>query len=71
MLTVGLAAYACEAVTVHNALETLTFGSTDDVHERDILFEDVGDCESVAKFELSLEVRLKFDELAPGSGSCL
>ena len=71
VLTVGLSAYTGKAVAVHNALETLTFGSTDYVHECNIFGEDVGNCERVAKLELSLEVRLEFDELAHRSNPCL
>ena len=41
VLTVGLAADSCEAVTVHNTLETLTFRSTDHVHEGNLSLEDI------------------------------
>ena len=41
VLTVGLSTDAGEAVTLHDALETLTFGSTDNVHELDILSEEI------------------------------
>ena len=70
VLTVGLAAYAREAVTLHDALETFTFGSTDDVDELDI-GEDVSNAQDVAQFELSREVGREFDHLLLGSGSCL
>ena len=71
VLTVGLTADTLEVVTVHNALETLTFGSTDNVYEGDILFYDVCQGDSVAKLEFALEVRLKFDDLAHRSDPCL
>ena len=67
----GLSAYTGEVMTFHNTLETLTFGCADDIYETDLFSEDIGDREGVAKLEFSREVRLKFDELAPGSGPCL
>ena len=67
----GLSTHTGEAVAVHNALETLTFGSTDYVHECDVLFDDVCQSDRVAKLEFALEVRLKFDELAHRSDPCL
>ena len=71
MLSVGRPADAGEVITVHDALETFTFRSTDDVHELDVFSDDVSEREGVAQFQLSREVRRKFDELALGSGSCL
>ena len=71
VLTVGLTADTLEVMTVHNTLETLTFGSTDNVHESDILCEDIGNRESVAKLELSREIRLEFDEFTHRSDPCL
>ena len=71
VLAVSLAADTGEAMALHNTLETLTFGSTDNVYESHILSEDVGHGESVAQFEIPCEVRRKFDELAVRSGPCL
>ena len=71
MLTMGLTAHTGKAVAVHNALETLTFGSTDNIHECNALGEDVGNRKRVAQFEIPREIRLEFDEFALGSGSCL
>ena len=70
VLTVGLSADAGETVTVYNALETLTFRSTDNVAESHTV-EDVSYREFVAKLEFSCEIALEFDELAHGSNSCL
>ena len=67
----GLTADTLEVVTVHNALETLTFGSTDNINECHILFEDVGNGESVAKLEFALEICLKLHEFAHRSDPCL
>ena len=71
VLTVGLTADTLEVVTVHNALETLTFGSTDNIDECDILFEDVGNGDLVAQLEFALEIYLKLYELAHRSDPCL
>ena len=71
MLTVGLTTYAGKAVAVHNALESLTLGCSDDVNISNVLGEDVGYRELVSKLELSREVILKLDELAHRSNSCL
>jgi hypothetical protein len=71
VLTVGLAADSCEAVAVHNALETLTFRGTDHVHERNFVAEDVSDREDVTELELFGEVGGEFHELALGSGTGL
>lgn len=71
VLTVSLSAYTGESVTVNNALETLTFRSTDDVNVSNILSEDVGYGELVTEFQLSCEVCLELDKLAHRSGSCL
>ena len=60
----GLAAYTLKVMTVHNALETLTFGSTDNINESHILGEDVGNGEFVAQLEFALEICLKLYELA-------
>ena len=67
----GLAAHSLEVVTVHNALETLTFGSTDHIHERNILREHIGYSESVAKFEFLCEIRLELDKFTHRCDSCL
>ena len=71
MLTMGLAADALEVVTMYNSLESLTLGSTDNIHELYAFFDDVRDSEGVAEFELSFEVCLELDKLALRSGSCL
>ena len=71
VLTVGLTAYTLKVVTVHNTLETLTFGSTDNIDECDILFEDVGNGDLVAQLEFALEICLKLYELAHRSDPCL
>ena len=59
-----------EVITVDNTLETLTFGSTDNINILDIV-HDVTDCDGVSELELTLEVRRKLDELALGGGPCL
>ena len=66
----GLATYSCESVTLHNALETLTLGSTDDVYER-AFADNVSKNDYVAEFELCREVGREFDQLAVRCGSCL
>ena len=71
VLTVGLTAYTLKVVTVHNTLETLTFGSTDNIDECDILFEDVGNGDLVAQLEFALEICFKLYELAHRSDPCL
>jgi hypothetical protein len=71
VLTVGLATYTGESVTLHDALETLTFRSTDHINEFDILSEDVGHGDGVSELELSGEVCLEFHELLLGSSSSL
>ena len=71
MLTVSFTADAGEAVTLHDALETLTFGSTDNVHELYIIRNDVCYCDDVSELELSCEVCGEFHELLLGSSSCL
>ena len=71
VLTVGLSAYTGKAVAVHNALESLTLGCSDDVYISYVLGEDVGYGENVTELELSCEVSLELNELALGSGSCL
>ena len=71
MLTVGLAADTGEMVTVDDALETFTFRSTDYVHERDLVFEDVLNGDDITESKLPGEIRRKLDELLLGSGSCL
>jgi hypothetical protein len=71
VLAVGLSAYTGEAMAVHNTLETLTFGSTDDIHERHTFLEDVRYGESVAKLEFALEISRKLDKFAHGSDPCL
>jgi hypothetical protein len=71
VLAVGLAADSCEAVAVHNALETLTLRSTDHVHERDLSLEDVLNGDHVAELELPAVICGEFDKLALGSGTGL
>ena len=71
MLTVGHTTDTGESVALDYALETLTFGSTDNVNELDILCEDVCYGNGVSKLELSCEVCLEFHELLLGSSSCL
>ena len=71
VLTVGLAADSCEAVAVHNALETLTFRSTDHVHEGDLSLEDILNGENVAELELPAVICGEFYKLALGSGTGL
>ena len=71
VLTVGLAADTGEMVTVDDALETFTFRSTDYVHERDLVFEDVLNGDDITESKLPGEIRRKLDELLLGSGSCL
>ena len=71
VLTVGLAADSCEAVAVHNALETLTFRSTYHVHEGDFSLEDVLNGQNVAELELPAVICGEFDKLALGSGTGL
>jgi len=68
---VGLSADTGEAPAMHDTLETLTFGSTDDIHESTVLSENVADGEGVTGIKLPREIRRKFDELALGRGSCL
>ena len=70
MLTVGSTAHTGKAVAFNDSLETLSFGSTDDIDKLDT-FEDVCDCQGVAQVKLSFEVCLKFGKLALRSGSCL
>ena len=66
MLTVGLTAYSCEAVTLHDSLESLTLGGSDYIHEAYALGEDVGYGKNVAEFQLLSEVCGKFRKLALG-----
>ena len=54
MLAVGLATDTGESVALDDALETLTLGGTDNVHELDIFREDVGDREDVTAFFLGV-----------------
>ena len=67
----GLSADTGETITVNNALETLTFRSTDNVDELDTLVEDVLNSHDVAKLELGGEVVGDLYELFLGSGPCL
>ena len=53
VLTVGLTAHTGKAVAVHNALESLTLGCSDDVNISNVLGEDVGYGENVTELELS------------------
>ena len=71
VLTVGLTTDTGESVALYDALETLTFGSTDNVNELNTLSEDVCYGNGVSKLELSCEVSLEFYELLLGSSSCL
>ena len=71
MLTVGLATYTGESVTLHEALETLTFRSTDHINELDVFREDIGHGDGVSELELSGEVGLEFHEFLLGSSSSL
>ena len=71
MLTMGLTADTLEVMTVHNALETLSFGNTDNVNEGDILSENVGYGEFVSELEFALEICLKLYELTHRGNSSL
>ncbi len=71
VLTVGRTADAGESVALHDALETLTLGGTDDIHELDVLGEDVGDREDVTELGLTREIGLELDDLLLGGGPCL
>jgi hypothetical protein len=70
VLTVSGSADTGEVITVDNTLETLTFGSTDNINVLDIV-HDVTDGDGVSELELTLEVRRKLDELTLGGGPCL
>ena len=69
MLTVGGTTYALEAVTLHNALETTTLGSTDNVHVLGVCEHLCG--EDVTELELLVESDLELNHLLLRSGSCL
>ena len=71
MLTVGSTTYTGKSVTLDYALESLSFRSTDDIHECNALCEDVCNSELVTEIQLPCEVYLKLDELAHRVGSCL
>ena len=71
VLTVGSTAYALEVVTMHNSLETLTLRSADDVNESNVLSENVGQGDGVAKLDLAVEVHRELYELVLRGGSCL
>ena len=71
MLTVGLTTDTGESMTLYDALKTLTFGSTDNINEFDVLCEDIGNGDGVSKLELSCEVCLEFYEFLLGSSSSL
>ena len=55
----GLPTDTGESVALHDALETLTLGGTDDIDKLDVLSEDVGDSENVTELGLTGEVGLE------------
>ena len=67
----GLSADTGKAVTVNYALEAPTLRDADNVHECDVLGEDVSHSELVTELRLPGEVRLELDELAHRSDTCL
>jgi hypothetical protein len=71
VLAVGLATDTGESVALHDALETLTLGGTDNVHELDVFREDIGDREDVTELEITGEVGLELEHLLLGGGPCL
>lgn len=71
MLTVGRTTNSGESIAMYYALESLTLGCTNNVHEGNVLFDDVLERDDVAEFDFPLEIGLEFNELFLGSGSCL
>ena len=71
VLTVGHTTDTGESVALYYALETLTFRSTNNVDELDILSENVRDGDGVSKLDLSGEVCGEFHKLLLGSGASL
>ena len=71
VLTVGLAAYSLEVVTMYNSLESLTLRSTDYVNERGLLERNVTHTDDVTELELTTEVVFELDEFAHWRNSCL
>ena len=67
----SLATDAGESIAVYYALESLSFGCTDDVHEGNILCEDVVYGEDITYFQILSEVCGEFRDLALRGGSCL
>lgn len=67
----SLATYTGETVAVYNALETLTFRSTDNVNERCLIHRDVTYSDDVAELKLLSKVCREFDKLFLRGGSCL
>ena len=70
MLAVSLSADTGEMITVNNALETLSFRSSDYIDEGNII-ENVLYGDDVAELKLLREVRREFDELSLRCGTCL
>ena len=58
----GPPSYSLESVTFHYALETLSFGSPDDIHEHP-LCKDVRNSQLVAKLQFLLKVGLELYKL--------
>ena len=65
----GLPTDTGESVALHDALETLTLGGTDDIDKLDVLSEDVGDSENVTELGLTGEVGLELDDLSPAKSA--
>ena len=70
VLTMGLAAYTCESVTLYNALKTFTFGYSDNIYERNVL-KNVRKRNGVTELKLPFEVCGELHKLAFRGGSCL
>lgn len=71
MLTVGSTADTGESVTLYDALETLSFRSTNNINESDRVSDDIGQRYSVAEFEILCEIGRELDEFAHRFGPCL
>jgi hypothetical protein len=71
VLTMGLPTDTGESVALHDALETLTLGGTDNVHELDIFREDIGNREDVTELGITGEIGIELDDLLLGGGPCL
>ena len=70
VLTVGLAAYTCESVTLNYALKTFTFGYTDNIYKSYIL-KNVCKRKSVTEFYFPFEICRKLYKFTFRGGSCL